>query len=125
MNFTVADKNIYSLNEVADALHMSTETIRRKIVSGELKAVEVGGAKRKQYRILAKDLVTWLGEDNANEIFGFTKGLEALRELFGSLSSSERSKLITEANEWARAQIVESELQGNSLTKDEIASRFK
>lgn len=125
MSLTIANKNVYSVNEIADALSMSSETIRRKIASGELKAIEVGGVKRKQYRILAKDLVSWLGEDNANEIFGFANGLETLRELFMPLSSSDRIKLIHEANQWARSQISEPELQGNALTKEEIASRFR
>jgi len=125
MHTSVMDKNVYSVNEVADALSMSGETIRRKIASGDLRAIEIGGKKRKQYRILAKDLIAWLGEDNAHEIFGFAKGLKALGELFKPLSSSERSELISEANQWARSQIAEAKVTGNSLTKEEIASRLK
>ena len=125
MNAAIAEKNLYSVSEVAKALHVSGETIRRKIASGELNAVEVGSAKRKQYRILAKDLIQWLGEDNATEIFGFARGLETLKELFETLSPKERSELILEANKWARSQVAEPELRGKSLTKEEIANRLR
>ena len=61
---------VYTPQEIASVLRVSAETIRRKIALGELGALEVGGRERKQYRILAQDLVTWLGADRARALFG-------------------------------------------------------
>lgn len=47
---------VFTLPEVAGVLRVTSETIRRKIVSEELGAVDVGGKTRKQYRITASDL---------------------------------------------------------------------
>lgn len=66
--------------EVAQVLRVTSETIQCKIISGELGAIEVGGAKRKQYRITLSDLERWLGPERSEQLFGAVAGLHALGE---------------------------------------------
>lgn len=115
---------VYSVNEVAKALRISGETVRRKIAAGELDAIEISSGARKQYRILAKDLAAWLGAENARAVFGIGAGLEALHALFSPLSAKERKTLIDEAVAWARDQRDKPELSGNTLSAEDIANRF-
>lgn len=115
---------VYSVTEVAEALRVSSETVRRKIVAGELSAIELGGGRRKQYRILAKDLAAWLGAENAEAVFGIGAGLEALRALFAPLSAEERETLLGEAVTWAKSQRPEPEFVGKTLSAEDVANRF-
>lgn len=69
--------NIYTPAEVAQALRVNEETIRREIRRDQLGAVQVG----RQYRITPADLVAWLGKARYLEIF---RPHEALLEILGA-----------------------------------------
>lgn len=73
-------RTVFTPVEVAQVLRVTSETIRRKIVSGELGAIEVGGEKRKQYRITLSDLNRWLGPERSEQLFGASAGLHVLGE---------------------------------------------
>ncbi|GAA5504091.1 hypothetical protein Dxin01_03859 [Deinococcus xinjiangensis] len=73
-------KTVFTPVEVAQVLRVTSETIRRKIISGELGAIEVGGEKRKQYRITFSDLSRWLGPERSAQLFGADAGIHALGE---------------------------------------------
>ena len=57
---------IYSTAELAAALNVSEESIRREIRRGHLQAMRIG----RQYRATPKDLIHWLGKNRYNELFG-------------------------------------------------------
>lgn len=116
---------IYTVAEVASALKLSTETVRRRIASGELDAIEIGtDAQRRQYRILTKSLVAWLGVDAVRDVFGIGRGLQALSEAFADVDEAARATLIDEAQRWARAQVTDVKPVQRSVTPIEIAARF-
>ena len=73
-------QTVFTPVEVAQVLRVTSETIRRKIISGELGAIEVGGEKRKQYRITLSDLNRWLGPERSEQLFGAAAGLHVLGE---------------------------------------------
>lgn len=75
-----SSQTVFTPVEVAQVLRVTSETIRRKIISGELGAIEVGGEKRKQYRITLSDLNRWLGPERSGQLFGAAAGLHALGE---------------------------------------------
>lgn len=75
-----SNKTVFTPVEVAQVLRITSETVRRKILSGELGAIEVGGEKRKQYRITLTDLNRWLGPERSAQLFGADAGLYALGE---------------------------------------------
>ena len=116
---------VYTVAEVASALKLSTETVRRRIASGELDAIEIGtDAQRRQYRIPTKSLVAWLGADAVRDVFGIGRGLQALHDAFADVDSDARAALIDEAQRWARAQSVIEKPAQRSVTPTEIAARF-
>ncbi len=115
---------VYTIAEVASALKISSETVRRRIVSGELHAIEIGADPRRQYRILARDLNAWIGAEAARAIFGIGQGLDALREAFAGLNDTERSVLIDEAQVWAKSKTNKPELVGRTVSLEEIKTRF-
>jgi excisionase family DNA binding protein len=121
----LSTSQVYTIAEVAKVLRVSDETIRRKIVAGELEAIEVSSKPRKTYRIPDYALVRWLGSEKAFQLFGVRHALEELRELFLKVPETERTAILEEAITWARAQRPEPELTGRVLTKEEIAERFK
>jgi excisionase family DNA binding protein len=121
---TLQTESVYTIAEVASALKISTETVRRRIVSGELHAIEIGGDPRRQYRILARDLSAWIGVEAARAIFGIGQGLDALREAFAGLNETERLALIDEAQIWARSKTNELKLVGRAASLEEIKTRF-
>lgn len=71
---------VFTPVEVAQVLRVTSETIRRKIISGELGAVEIASGKRKQYRITLTDLSRWLGPERSAQLFGADAGLHVLGE---------------------------------------------
>lgn len=77
---TFPSQTVFTPVEVAQVLRVTSETIRRKIISGELGAIEVGGEKRKQYRITLSDLNRWLGPERSEQLFGAAAGLHVLGE---------------------------------------------
>lgn len=104
MTQTLTPKHaVYTPQEVATALRVSSETIRRKILAGELHALEVGGKARKQYRIFSSDLIQWLGQERASKLFGFDAAVEALRAAWAGVSEEEFDSALEEAIEHARA----------------------
>lgn len=111
--------------EVAAALRVSSETIRRKIASRELKAVEVSSGPRRQYRLLARDLAAWLGPDTASAVFGVGAGLDALEAAFAPLTPKAREALLEEAKSWARERAPEREFAGRTASPEEIARRLR
>ena len=121
---TLQTEPVYTIAEVASALKISTETVRRRIVSGELHAIEIGADSRRQYRILARDLTAWIGAEAARAVFGIGQGLDALREAFAGLNDTERSELIDEAQVWARSKANEPTPIGRAVSLEEIKARF-
>ncbi|WP_102125540.1 helix-turn-helix domain-containing protein [Deinococcus planocerae] len=95
-------QTVFTLAEVAAVLRVTPETIRRRIVAGELSAVEVGGRERKQYRITANDLARWLGSERAAQLFGIGAGLLALERAFAERGEEEVEAAIAEAVEAVR-----------------------
>ncbi|MCL6527268.1 MAG: helix-turn-helix domain-containing protein [Thermaceae bacterium] len=120
----VAQEPVYTVAEVARILRVSDETIRRKVSSGELGAVEVSSGRRKQYRILYRDLVAWLGPEQARALFGVGEGLREVRAFFERLPESEREVLLQEALAWARARQPEPSETGRTLSPEQIRQRF-
>jgi excisionase family DNA binding protein len=121
---TTFTNQVFTIAEVAKVLRVSDETIRRKIVAGELEAIEVSSAPRKTYRLSYHELENWLGADEAQRLFG-KSGLDELRERFLKVPEKERMQIIGEAIAWAKAQRTEPELAGRVLTPEEIRERFK
>lgn len=117
-------RTLYTVGEVAAALRVSSETIRRKIAQGELRAVVVTRTPRKQVRILLRDLTDWLGEEQARAVFGVGDALVALRSVFTQLPDAEQAALLEEAKVWARAHTPEREVAGRSVSAEAIAERF-
>ena len=115
---------VYTISEVASALKLSSETVRRRITSGELHAIEIGGLPRRQYRILARDLAAWIGEDAAKAVFGIGHGLYALQTALADLEPNARAELINEAQTWARAKTGTPAATGRSVSREEISKRF-
>ncbi len=115
---------VYTISEVANALKLSSETVRRRITSGELHAIEIGGQPRRQYRILARDLTAWIGEDAARAVFGIGHGLNALQAAFTDLEPNARTALIDEAQTWARTQTDTPAPTGQTVSNEEIKKRF-
>lgn len=52
----MTDQKFYTLEEVADMLRVSVETVRRLVLSGEIEAKRVG----RQYRISQENLNKYL-----------------------------------------------------------------
>jgi excisionase family DNA binding protein len=115
---------VYTITEVANALKLSSETVRRRITSGELHAIEIGGLPRRQYRILARDLAAWIGEDAAKAVFGIGHGLDALQAAFADLEPKARTALIDEAQSWARGKTNTPAATGRTVSREEIGKRF-
>jgi excisionase family DNA binding protein len=70
---------IYTSAEVASALRVSEESVRREIRRGRLTAARIGN----QYRLTANDLAAWLGESRYRELFSPLGPLGALIGLGG------------------------------------------
>ena len=121
---TLQTEPVYTIAEIANALKISPETVRRRIVSGELHAIEIGGDPRRQYRILARDLSAWIGAEAARAVFGIGQGLDALREAFAGLHETEREALIDEAQAWAKPKTDRPTLVGRAVSLEEIKTRF-
>jgi excisionase family DNA binding protein len=121
----VVQQPIFTIAEIAAGLRMSDETIRRKIQSGELNALQIGSGPRKTIRILARDLVQWLGPTTAREVFGLGEGLLEVERAFAKLDPAAREDLIDEAVKNARAKQPERKLVGRTPSAAEIAARFK
>jgi excisionase family DNA binding protein len=126
LRMTIASTGqVFTVAEIAKVLRVSDETIRRKIVAGELEAIEVSSTPRKTYRIPEYALVRWLGAEKAKQLFGVRHGFEEFRELLLKIPEHERTELLEEAVAWARAQRPEPELTRRTVTKEQIAERFK
>ena len=117
-------RHLYTVSEVAHALRISSETVRRKIAQGELRAIEVSQTPRKQYRILSRDLSLWLGEEQARAVFGVGEALVTLRSAFAQLGENDRTVLLYEAKAWARARTPERDRVGRTVSAEAIAERF-
>jgi excisionase family DNA binding protein len=120
----VQGEAVFTVPEVAKALRMSDETIRRKIDAGELNAMTVTSSPRKSYRVLYRHLVEWLGESNAQAVFASQSPIDEFRQLFAHMTDEEREILVTEAVAWARMQQPERKLTGEEVTAEEIRVRF-
>jgi excisionase family DNA binding protein len=87
---------IYTSSEVANALRVSEESVRREIRRGTLTAARIGN----QYRMTANDLAAWLGESRYRELFSPLGPLGALIG-YGNLEEDEAHRLaliaVTEA----------------------------
>ncbi len=122
---TTFTHNVFTIAEVAKVLRVSDETIRRKIIAGELEAIEVSSKPRKTYRIAPYALVRWLGAEKANDLFGVQEGFEEFRSLLLKIPETERDQLMEDALAWARTHRPERQLTGRVATPEEIQKRFK
>lgn len=124
---TLTSQTVFTPVEVARVLRVTSETIRRKIQSGELGAIEVGGKQRKQYRITLADLSRWLGPERSAQLFGVGAGLTALenslRGVDGELLEGEVEKAVRAVRSQA-SQVDEASLSPTP-TAEEIRQRFK
>lgn len=119
-------QQVFTPQEVATVLRVSSETIRRKIVSGELHALEVGGKERKQYRIFGQDLVNWLGQERVGQLFGLSVVVAELRAALEGVSDAELDHTLEEALKNSRDQRVVPPSSGlPMLSREAIAERFK
>ena len=116
-------KRLYTLSEVANALRVSKETIRRKVIQEEISAIEVTGAPKKQYRILHSELERWLGKDAVKELFIKPTTFD-LPNLFEEMSDDEIDELINEAKAWARKRTSVPTPEGPTPRPDEIKAHF-
>lgn len=124
---TLSPQTVFTPVEVARALRVTSETIRRKIQSGELGAIEVGGTQRKQYRITMGDLSRWLGPERTAELFGIGSGLAALEQALGDIDSDTLERAVEEAARAVRSQRAQTEDASvlPTPTAEEIARRFR
>lgn len=53
---------LYSVKAAAELLSLSTMTVRRRIDSGELRAVHVGGGDKPRFRVRADDLQEYIDQ---------------------------------------------------------------
>ena len=116
-------KRLYTLNEVADMLRVSKETIRRKVIKKEINAIEVTGAPKKQYRILHSELERWLGPDTVQELFVKPTTFD-LPSLFEGMSDEEIDELVNKAKAWAREHTSAPKPEESTPTPDEIKAHF-
>lgn len=115
---------VFTPAEVARVLRVTSETVRRKIVSGELGAIEVGGKQRKQYRITLADLSGWLGPERAAQLFGIGAGLNALET---AMRGADADALERELSAAVAAVRAEQDRPGPFLptpTPEDIARKF-
>ena len=63
------DQHTYSLKEAAAIVGMSTQTLRRAIVAGELKAFGGGERGGSSYRISRVELANWWRDRGGGELF--------------------------------------------------------
>lgn len=73
-------QKVFTPVEVARILRVTPETIRRKIISGELGTIAVGGGKRKQYRVTLNHLSKWRGPERLAQLFRAEAGLQVVGE---------------------------------------------
>jgi excisionase family DNA binding protein len=117
-------QHVFTVAEVANALRVSAETVRRKIESGELQAIEFSKGQRKQYRVLLSHLEQWLGQAQAQAVFVQGDIFEQISQLFADLTDSERDQLAADATAWAKTQRSEQPLTGKTVSAEDIAMRF-
>jgi excisionase family DNA binding protein len=91
---------IYTSAEVANALRVSEESVRREIRRGTLTAARIGN----QYRLTANDLAAWLGESRYRELFSPLGPLGALIG-FGGLEEDAAQKLALKAVKEVRLNV--------------------
>lgn len=115
---------IFTVAEVASSLRISDETIRRKILKGELKAIELSSGSRTTFRILGTELVRWLGSNTARQLFGLGEGLLEIEKALSPLEPKEREELISAAIAAAKAKAPARKKVGRAATPEEIAARF-
>jgi excisionase family DNA binding protein len=120
----VISEPVFTIAEVAKALRVSDETIRRKIEAGEITAIEVTSKPRKTYRILYQDLMAWLGQDKTEALFKRGEAFDEFRTLFADMTEAEQEALISEAVSWVKAKKPKREQIGKTLGKEELKQRF-
>jgi excisionase family DNA binding protein len=123
-NVSIEPRSVFTTHEVALALRVSPETIRRKIQAGELNALELGGNERKQYRIFLSDLVAWLGDERVRRLFGIGQAATTIREAFATVSDSQFEEALAAAAK-ARPKTKKPETARPTPSRQEIAKRFR
>ncbi len=121
-----SSRTVFTPVEVAQVLRVTSETIRRKIISGELGAIEVGGDKRKQYRITLSDLNRWLGPERSTQLFGAAAGLHALGEALAQAGDHFFEEELPEIIQKVRAErpLPATDASLPSPTPEEIQRKF-
>lgn len=117
-------QTVFTPAEVAAVLRVTPETIRRRIMAGDLRALEVGGKERKQYRITATDLADWLGLERASQLFGIGAGLLALERALAEHTGEEVEAAVAEAVQAVRFQQHSQRDALPALTQADIQKRF-
>ncbi|GHG02839.1 hypothetical protein GCM10017783_13930 [Deinococcus piscis] len=111
---------LLTVMEAARRLHVSDDTLRRQIRTGDLPAVQVGTTPtgRPRYRIPVQAVEERLG--HSAEL----PALERLRLAFAQLSESQQEALIAEAVAWARSETpTPDHPRQAALSREEIAAR--
>jgi excisionase family DNA binding protein len=108
---------VYTPAEVARALRVNEETVRREIRRDQLGAVQVG----RQYRITVPDLIAWLGQERYLELF---RPHEALLTLLGSagLDDEQAAAEATALVRRARSETTR-QLEGEAPSPTEVLRR--
>lgn len=112
---------LLTIQETAQMLRLSDDTVRRQIKEGSLRAFQVRTTPtgRVQYRIPSEAVLELLGQAAPAD------PLEPLREAFAELSEADQELLLAEAVQWARARTPETtEKRFPALTPAEIGQRF-
>lgn len=112
---------LLTVQEAAQMLRLSDDTVRRQIKEGSLQAFQVRTTPtgRAQYRIPSEAVLKLLGQATPED------PLEPLREAFAALNEADQEALLDEAVQWARARTPETtEKRLPALTSAEIQARF-
>jgi excisionase family DNA binding protein len=121
---TANPQPVFTIAEVATALRFSDETIRRKIQNGELKAIQISSGSRMTFRILARDLVVWLGAETAQKVFGVGQGLLEIETAFAQLQPTESEQLIANAISQVKTTMPKRNLVGREVNPSQVETRF-
>jgi excisionase family DNA binding protein len=117
-------RGLLTVPQVARLLHISDDTVRRRIRGGILHAVKVGTTPkgRIQYRVRAAVVEEILGRSTPR----LPSAADRLQAAFAVLTEEQQETLLRQAVEWARAQAPEVASGGRQPepTRVEMTKRF-
>ncbi|WP_293912189.1 helix-turn-helix domain-containing protein [Deinococcus sp.] len=125
---------LLTIQQAAQLLHVSDDTVRRQIKEGDLPAIHLGTTPkgRPRYRIAREVITRRLDPDqhSANQLSrnpsAAPSASEQLQEVFASLTEGQREVLLTEAIAWARQQQPTLETKGlpPEPSREDLQRRF-